>query len=182
MPTFWKRILIAAVALVLVGWGVMRYMKIQTKKASPEEVATFYVDGAEIAVDYSRPYKKGRAIFGGLVPYGKVWRTGANEATTFTVNKDITFGKIAVKAGTYTLWTLPGPDRWEVYLNGRMYGWGVDMDGVAQRDPLADVAKVTVRPQVTDSLVEQFTIRVGTDPKALVLEWDMTRVEVPIEL
>lgn len=182
MPTFWKRLLIALVALVLVGWGVMRFMKVQTKKASPEEVVTFFFDGTEIAVDYSRPYKKGRAIFGGLVPYGTVWRTGANEATTFMVNKDITFGKTPVKAGTYTLWTLPGADRWEVYLNGKKYGWGVDMDGVAQRDPLADVAKVTVQPQPTDTLVEQFTISVEGDPTALVLQWDRTRVEVPLGL
>ncbi|MBL0127725.1 MAG: DUF2911 domain-containing protein [Flavobacteriales bacterium] len=185
MSVFWKRTLLGLVVLVVVILAVLRYQKIQTKKASPEETVAFYVggpEGVQVEVDYSRPYKKGRVIFGGLVPFGKVWRTGANEATTFSVNKDITFGGVPVKAGKYTLWTLPGEDAWAVYLNGRMYSWGVDMDGVAQRDPEADIAAVKIPVDTLAEEVEQFRIAVDTDkdPVELTLIWDRTKVAIPI--
>lgn len=178
-----KRILLGLAIVVVVLLGVFRYMKVQTKKASPEETITYYLGGADslqVDVTYCRPYKKGRAIFGGLVPYDKVWRTGANEATTFTVNKDIRFGGVPVKAGTYTLWTLPGTDTWTVYLNSKMYSWGVDFDGNAQRDPAADAAAATVPVSHLPQPLEQFTIRIEEDSTRLVLEWDDVRVAVPI--
>lgn len=180
MSKLLKRSLIALVVLVVVAFGVLRYMRIQTKKASPEETVTFVLDDFHIAIDYSRPSKKGRAIFGGLVPYGKVWRTGANEATTFTVNKAITFGGASVAPGTYTLWTIPGPDQWTVVLNSKMYGWGIDFDGNAQRDPQADVAKANVPVTSLTEPVEQFTIEVVKDPTALTLKWDNVAVSVPL--
>ena len=180
-----KGILIALVAVVVIVFLVLRYMKVQTKQASPEETVTFYLDalkGSQIEVTYCRPYKKGRVIFGGLVPYDKVWRTGANEATTFTVSKDIQFGVTPVKAGKYTLWTLPGKDAWIVYLNSKMYPWGVDMDGNAQRDPAFDVAAAVVPVKHKDDVTEQFQINVEveSDPVTLTFVWDDVIVAVPI--
>lgn len=183
MSKFWKRILVIVAALFVLVFAGFRYMKMQTKKHSPEETVTYYLGGADslqVEVTYSRPYKKGRLIFGGLVPYGKVWRTGANEATTFMVSKDVHFGGKPVKAGTYTLWTLPEADTWTVYLNRKMYSWGVDFDGNAQRDPAFDVAAVQV-PVVHDSIAdEQFLIHVTDPARELVLEWDDVKVTVPI--
>jgi len=176
-----KRILIGLAILVVVVIAVLRILKIQTKKASPQETVTFWVDDLQVAIDYSRPSKKGREIFGGLVPYGKVWRTGANEATTFTVNKRITFVGTPVPVGTYTLWTIPGPKQWTVILNDRKYGWGIDMDGNASRDPQADVAKANVPVTLLEQPVEQFTIEVGQDPTELILKWDNVQVAVPLE-
>jgi hypothetical protein len=172
-------------ALVLLGILVLavagfQVMKSRTKKASPEETAIFRSGDLEVTVTYSRPFKKGRQIFGALVPYGKVWRTGANEATTITFNSDVVFGTTPVKAGTYTLWSQPGPDEWTVMLNGKMYGWGVDFDGNAQRDPLADVAQAKVPVQRTQAPVEQFTIAVEGNPPALTLSWDDQQVAVPL--
>jgi len=182
MPKFLKWLLIILAALFVIGFFGFRYMKTQTKKASPEEVVTFNIGELSIAVDYSRPSKKGRAIFGGLVPYGKVWRTGANEATTVTVNKDMLFGKTAVKAGKYTLWSIPGADEWSVILNSKMYGWGVNFDGEAQRDPMADVALVKVPVRHILVPMEQFTIAVEGNPAELTLTWDDVQVGVPVAL
>ena len=183
MSTNLKRILVGAVIVVAVVFGMLRYIKVQKKQLSPEETVTFYLDGpdgVQVEVKYCRPYKKGRVIFGGLVPYGKVWRTGANEATTFTVNKDISFGGTPIKTGTYTSWTLPGPDTWVVYLNTKAYPWGVDMDGNAQRDPAFDIATINAPVIKHTEAIEQFTISVSDPGKELVLRWDSISVAVPI--
>lgn len=181
MPKFLKNLLLVIGLLAALGYLGFSYMKSETKKASPEEVNTFDLGGLAITVDYSRPSKKGRVIFGELVPYGKVWRTGANEATTIAVNKDIRLGGTPLPAGTYTLWTIPEADSWTVILNSKSYSWGVTYDGEAQRDPTADVVKVEVPVLQLPSVVEQFTIEVSESPAALNLKWDLTGVSVPIE-
>lgn len=181
MPKLLKRILIALAALVVVGFVAFRYMKMQTKKHSPEESYAFFADDFKLQVTYCRPFKKGREIFGGLVPYGKVWRTGANEATTFTTNQDLSIGGKLLPAGKYTLWTVPHADSWQVFFNKRMYNWGVNMDGVASRDPAEDAVEVTVPVEVLPEVVEQFTISVeDAEVPTLVLAWDRTKVSVPL--
>jgi len=180
MPKFLKGLLIGAAVLAVLGYMGFVYMKSQTKKASPEEKVTFVHNGVNIVVDYSRPSKKGRVIFGELVPYGKVWRTGANEATTLMIDKPITLGGADLAGGTYTLWTIPEIRSWTVILNSKMYPWGVNYDGEAQRDPVADVAKVEVPVESLASPVEQFTITVEGTPAALTLKWDQVQVSVPL--
>lgn len=181
MPKFLKWLLIIVLSLVVLAFAGFQVMKSQTKKASPEEVVTFTTGGLTATVDYSRPAKKGREIFGALVPYGQVWRTGANEATTLEVDQAIIFGGTTVPAGKYTLWTIPGAAEWSVILNGKMYGWGVNWDSEAAREPAADVATAKVVPQALEVPVEQFTITVEGEPATLVLQWDRTRVEVPLQ-
>lgn len=181
MPKLLKSLLIGAALLAIVGYFGFGYMKSQTKKASPEEVTTFKVNEATITVDYSRPSKKGRVIFGELVPYGKVWRTGANEATTFEVDKDIRVGGAPLAAGKYTLWSIPQASSWKVIFNNKMYSWGVTYGGEAQRDPTGDVATVEVPVQTLPEVVEKFTIGVEGTPPALTLKWDQTQVSVPLE-
>lgn len=180
MPKILKGLLIGALLLIVIGYFGFGYMKTQTKKASPEEVNTFQLGDASITVDYSRPSKKGRVIFGELVPYGKVWRTGANEATTITVDKGIQFGGLPLAAGTYTLWTIPQATSWTVILNSKTYSWGVTYGGEAQRDPAKDVVKVEVPVQALPEVVEKFTIDVTPEPAALNLKWDQTLVSVPL--
>ncbi len=181
MPRFLKRILIAVLAIAAAGLIAFQWMKANTKKLSPEETYTYYAGDFRLSVTYCRPFKKGRDIFGGLVPYGKVWRTGANEATVLKATQDFTFGTTPVKAGTYTLWTLPGPEQWEVYLNSGSYSWGVDFDGNAQRDPAKDVAKAVVPVTSLPETVEQFTISVSDEGTDLLLQWDDVLVAVPIK-
>jgi hypothetical protein len=180
MHKFLKWSLVTLAALFVLGYFGFQYMKSQTKMASPEETVSFALGSGTVEVTYSRPSVRGRSIFGGLVPYGKVWRTGANEATTITFSQDVMFGDKSVLAGTYTLWSVPGPDTWQVMVNSKMYGWGVNFDGEAQRDPLADVAEVKVPVRHLTAPVEQFTIAVTNNPAELTLSWSDVQVGVPL--
>ncbi|MEP0262956.1 DUF2911 domain-containing protein [Dokdonia sp.] len=126
-------------------------------------------------VVYSRPQKKGRELFGKLVPYGKVWRTGADEATEIKLTKDYKFGGKTVKAGTYSLFTIPGEKEWTIILNSDLDDWGAYAYKEAN-----DVARITV-PVASGKEVESFSIAFkGVDAGYhLVMGWGTTRVEVP---
>jgi hypothetical protein len=172
---------IALVILILLGWSVSYYMKKQTKAFSPEEEAVFQQEDLTVRVFYNRPYKKGRKIFGGLVPYGEVWRTGANEATTFETNKDLNFNGNVLRKGKYSLWTIPEEESWTVIFNSQYGQWGVNWNGEANRDPEQDVLSITVPSLQHERELEQFTIsfeKVGEDAE-MVLLWDKTVVAVP---
>ncbi|MCY7351724.1 MAG: DUF2911 domain-containing protein [Cytophagaceae bacterium] len=167
--------------LVVLLFVAFKVIQANTKKASPEATVEYKQNGAEISVFYNRPSKKGRVIFGGLEPYGKVWRTGANEATTFTTNKDLTIGGKPLPAGKYTLWTIPEKDTWTVIFNGKQYSWGVNFDQVASREAEADVLQIQVPVEVQNPPLEQFTISFDESVPAMVLAWDATRVSVPLK-
>lgn len=172
---------IAIVVLIGLGQVTMFYMKKQTKSFSPEEHVAFNQGDVAIKVFYNRPFKKGREIFGKLVPFGKIWRTGANEATTFETTKDLTFEGKLLKQGKYSLWTIPGENTWSVIFNSEFGQWGVASDGEPNRDPERDVLKVDVGSVQQDRVFEQFTItfeQVGEDAE-MVLMWDKTVVAVP---
>ncbi len=155
---------------------------VQRPRSSPADTATYASGGLKITVAYSRPYKKGRVIFGALVPYNEVWRTGANEPATFTTNKELSIGGKPLPVGTYTLWTTPHADQWQVIFNKRMYKWGINMEGRASRDAAEDALEITVPVEVLPDVTEQFTIRV-VDHKVPTLElaWDKVQVSVPLE-
>ncbi|SDL42664.1 Protein of unknown function [Salinimicrobium catena] len=157
--------------------------KTNTKSFSPEDTVTFQQDELILEVFYNRPYKKERQIFGGLVPYGEVWRTGANEATTFTTNKDIYVDGSLLPAGKYTLWTIPMEESWKVIFNSEMYPWGITADEKPSRVPQYDVLTVEVPSKRIDEPVEQFTIDFTTayDFIQMNFVWDRTLVRVPIK-
>jgi hypothetical protein len=141
------------------------------KPVSPHES----VIAPNVSVRYGRPYKKGRDIFGALVPYGKVYRCGADSATTITFDKDVSFGGKPVKAGTYTLFAIPNEQNWTIILNAQLGQWGAfDYDKYKDKDLL----HVDVPVKKLDNLVEQFTI--SLPPSALVIEWDNVQVSVPV--
>jgi len=172
---------IAVAALIIIGWITRVYLKKSTKSRSPEEQIEFATDNLRIRVFYNRPYKKGREIFGGLVPYDKVWRTGANEATTFETDKDLIFEGKTLKKGKYTIWTIPGEEVWTIIFNSEYGQWGIGADGEANRNPAMDVLSVTVHAVQSQREFEQFTIsfeKVGEDAE-MVLIWDKTLVAIP---
>ena len=178
----WTFFILAGLAVVL--FIAFKVLQTQTKKHSPEDTVTYVEGNTELSVFYNRPSKKGREIFGNLVPYGEVWRTGANEATTFSTNKEIDFGGKKLPVGEYTLWTIPGPDKWTVIINGKQYPWGVSFKGIASREPEADIIQVEVPVSNNVNVVELFTIAFegsGKQP-VLTLSWDLTKVEIPIGL
>jgi hypothetical protein len=183
MKKILKWVLITFASLAVVLFIAFQIMRTQTKKHSPEATVELSEGDLQLSVFYNRPYKKGREIFGGLVPYGEVWRTGANEATTFTTNKDLMIDGQILPAGKYTLWTIPGPDQWTVIFNGKQYSWGVNFNGKPSREPEADVLEVQVPVQTLEQPVEQFTISFEEGENlSLALEWDRTRVAVPLPL
>lgn len=176
-----KWVLIAVLGLGILLFAWYRYNLKQTKKHSPEQTIEYINNDLEIEVFYNRPYKKGREIFGDLVPFGEVWRTGANEATTFETNQSLSVAGKELEAGKYTLWTIPGPEQWQVIFNSKMYPWGVDWNGEPGRDPAQDILTATVPIQELTTVVEQFTISVrDTEGLSLMLEWDQTRIVVPL--
>jgi hypothetical protein len=148
----------------------------QQQRPSPAGTAKATVDGATIQVDYSRPSVKGRKVMGGLVPYGQVWRTGANEATTLTTDKAIEIGGLAVPAGKYTLFTLPGETEWKLIVNKQTGQWGTAYD------EKQDLGRVALKKAATPALVEQFTIGVDKADKGGVLKmaWENTELTAPI--
>lgn len=178
----WILIVLAVLVLAgIVGWPMLME---QTKKASPEQIVSYQQNGLDLEVFYCRPSKKGRDIFGGLVPYGEVWRTGANEATTFETGTNIKVAGQDLPAGKYTLWTLPGEQEWEIIFNEKMYAWGVGFNAKASIDREADKLVVKVPAESTTSVVDTFTIAFEAGDTAtvnhMVLSWDDTRVRVPI--
>lgn len=143
--------------------------------ASPRDTAEMTFAGERIYVDYGRPYMRGRPIMGALVPYGQVWRTGANAATTLVTPRDLRIGDTPVPAGTYTLYTLPAESGWQLIVNKQTGQWGT------QYDPAQDLARIPMRVERTAAPVEQFTIGlVAGSPGSLVMEWENTRASVPV--
>lgn len=153
--------------------------KDKSKRASPPETATGKVDGATITIDYSSPSVKGRKIWGDLVPYDKVWRAGANEATIFTTDKDIKVDGKSLPAGKYSLYAIPGEKEWTIILNSQTGQWGIKMDGSTTEDPAKDVVKVMVKPMKAKSFTEHLTYTV--DGKGFALAWENVEVWVPVK-
>jgi hypothetical protein len=171
-----------AILVIVIGYIQLR----ETKSFSPEDEALYTQDDLTLKVFYNRPYKKNREIFGALVPYDKVWRTGANEATTFETNKDLLIEGKTLKAGKYTLWTIPRADHWTIIFNNEHENgqWGINSKGEANRNPSLDAMQVDVVPVWQDQVFEQFTIsfeKSGQDIE-MVLAWDKTLVALPISL
>jgi hypothetical protein len=151
---------------------------------SPKDTAKISLNDLNIKVEYNRPSKRDRDVFGALVPFDKVWRTGANEATTFSTNKDLIIDSILLKKGKYTIWTVPMANSWKVMFNTKQYKWGVNEKMEPMWDPNYDAIELEVATQHLDSIVEKFTIAFDntTGNLKLTMAWDNTKIEVPIAL
>jgi Protein of unknown function (DUF2911) len=150
----------------------------KSKRPSPPASASCkFQDGKTITVDYSSPRMKGRKIFGGLVPYGEVWRAGANEATTFVPNTDVTVGGKAVPAGSYTIFTIPNEDKWTLIISKKTGESGAVYPGEAE-----DFARIEMKASKLPSPIENFTI--GFDQSGATctmhLDWETTRASIVI--
>lgn len=124
---------------------------------SPRDTATAQAAGATLWVDYGRPSVRGRVIFGGVVPWGEVWRTGANAATQFRTDKPIAFGTTVVPAGTYTLWTLPTQNGWTLLINSETGQWGTE------HKPERDLYRIPMSVSPNGTLAEKFLIHIAPD-------------------
>ncbi len=152
----------------------------KSKRPSPPATATGEVKGATITIDYSSPAVKGRKIWGDLVPYDKVWRAGANEATLFTTSKDIMVEGKRLAAGKYSLYTIPGEKDWVFIFNSKTGQWGVkDEQNTTTEDTANDVLRVTVKPVKSSTFNERMKFVV--DHHGFALEWENVRVPVSIQ-
>ncbi len=185
MSKLLKRSLIIIIGIVVIGVAGRSILRSNTKKHSPEQTITHKSREANFTIFYNRPFKKERVIFGDLVPFDQVWRTGANEATTFTTDKNILVDGTELEAGTYSLWTIPGENSWKVIFNNREYDWGVNFtDGKPSHKPEYDVLTIEVPVQRLLNVVEQFSIyfQEANDFTIMYLAWDQTAIAVPIKL
>lgn len=169
-----KIILFSFVALLSITLSA----QIETPQPSPAAKVWQTVGLTEVTVDYSRPSMRGRTIYGDLVPYNKLWRTGANAYTKVTFNKDVTIGESAVKAGTYSIFTKPGESNWEVFFYTDTQGGGTPKEW----DDAKVVAKVTAPVNKMEMPVETFTITiddVANNGANIGLIWENVYVGVP---
>jgi hypothetical protein len=170
---------IRSLLFVLTAVAVTSPLLAQEKpRVSPHETVNATVGGAKITIVYGRPYSKDpksgekRKIWGGLVPYGKVWRMGADEATLFTTDKDITIGGTAVAAGTYSLYLWPEEGGAKLIVNKQTGQWGT------KYDEKQDLVRIDLKKQAADKPVDQFTVAV--DNGVLKLTWEDRQYSAPI--
>ena len=147
------------------------------QRPSPAASASCDLGGKTIKTDYSSPRVKGRKIFGGLVPFGEVWRTGANEATSFVTSADIVVGGKAVPAGSYTIFTVPNADKWTLIINKKTGEWGIPYKYESD-----ELARVDMKVSKLPSPMENFTIAYDKSGSGCTLrmDWESTRASVDI--
>ena len=161
-------------ATVLVGVAFT-----QEARKSPHETVSVTLNGKNISISYGRPYLHGRkAIGGSLVPYGEVWRTGADEATKLTTDADLTIGNLKVPKGSYALFTVPGKDHWSLVVNKTANQWGA-----FKYDESQDLGRTELKLQSLSSPVEQFTIELtkkSENEATLALSWENIKASTTI--
>ena len=145
----------------------------RSRRAARTRPSAATVDGAKVSITYGRPYMRGRKIVGGLVPYGRVWRTGADESTTLTTDAPLVIGGAAVPAGKVSLYTLPGPQGWKLIINKQTGQWGTEYNEAQ------DLARVDMATKALTAPVDQFTIKI--EGGQIKLAWELTEVSVPIK-
>ena len=144
-----------------------------SQKPSPAATAEGTIGAAKVTISYSQPSAKGRKIMGGLVPYGQVWRTGANETTTIEFSSPVKIEGKDLAKGKYALFTLPGENEWAIIINS-----GIHFGAFSYKDS-EDVLRVTARPSKTDKFVETFVISVDKDQ--VTLKWENTMVAFKVK-
>jgi Protein of unknown function (DUF2911) len=152
-------------------------------RKSPLDSLTFNVAKQPIKVCYGRPSSRGRVMLGREhVPYGKLWRTGANEPTIFYASIPLTVAGLHVAPGVYSLYTVPGPKEWEVIVNRSISQWGEESN-YTDKVKAQEIGRAKVKSETVSSPIEIFTIRAepAGDDAALVLEWEKTRVKIPVK-
>lgn len=145
------------------------------ERPSPLQETRFQVGGSDALLCYGAPSANEREVMGQLVPFGEAWRMGANEATALHLAGPATIGGVAVQAGSYSMFAIPGADSWEIFVNSNFERWGIPVDeGVRS----ADVGSFTATPESTDDFVE--TLRYRFEGGEILLEWENTRVRIPV--
>jgi len=166
--------------LLIAGFFSSALAQVELKpRVSPLAIVSIRYKEAYLKIVYSQPQKRGREIFGKVVPFGQIWRTGANEATEITITQDILVKGTTLKAGTYSIFTIPDKEKWIIIFNRNLGQWGS-----YNYDQKADVLRIEVPVKnVQDLVYEPFTIRIDqkTDSAEIFLLWDKTQVSFPVQ-
>ena len=167
-----KLLLLTAIALVAIG--VQAQGDKSQRPSPPAKVSETIGSGAVVSIDYSQPAVKGRTIGTDIAPYGKIWRTGANEATVFDVSKDVKVEGKSLPAGKYSLWSIPGKDEWVIIFNKTPQTWGTKYpEG-------NDALRVNVKPGKAPSFTERMTFAVDKSGK-VSLVWGNDEVDFKVQ-
>jgi hypothetical protein len=151
-------------------------------RPSPLDSTAVTLGGREVKVCYGAPKKNGRQVAGGLIPFGTPWRLGANEATVIYMPARGSIAGVAVQPGWYSLYTVAGPNEWQIAVNSAVQRWGIPVDDAVTAK---DVGKGTVRVEAADTAEERLRLRLastGASSADLVVHWDTTRVRIPVVL
>jgi hypothetical protein len=171
-----KRIIVPTLFIL---FTTAAFAQMGSGKPSPSASTTCDLGGGKtIKTDYSSPRMKGRKIYGGLVPFGEVWRTGANDATTFVASADVMVGGKAVPAGSYTIFTVPTADKWTLIINKKTGEWGIPYKYESD-----ELARVDMKTSKLPAPLENFTIAYESDKMGrctLRMDWETTRASVDI--
>ena len=175
-----KPILLGCIVVVALAVSGILLLAQQDKSKRPSPPATAQCklpDAKTVTVDYSSPRAKGRKIFGGLVPYGQIWRAGANEATAFVSDEDLSVGGTTVPAGKYTIFAIPSEDKWSLVISKKTGEWGTAYPG-----PENDLARIDMKVSKLSSPLEDFTIAFDHTANGCTLrmDWETTRASVDI--
>ena len=173
-----KKIIITGAFMLAV---MMSSAQIRTPQASPQATIEQTVGLTDVKIEYSRPSSKGRSVYGELVPYGRVWRTGANANTIITFSEDVVIGGKTLPKGQYALFTLPKADSWDVIFYADTNNWGVP----EKYDDKKEVLRTTVKPEYLSRNVETFTIGINNldnDFGHIEIAWEKTMVSVRFDV
>jgi hypothetical protein len=165
----------AIVALMSAGAAAQKTTQVHPGKGGSPHVRTEWsVDGATVSIEYGRPFVKNRPV-STVAPNGKVWRAGADEATTFKTDKPLKFGTLSVPAGTYTLYAVPGEAEWQLVINKQTGQWGTEYSQAQ------DLGRVAMKVGKASNAAEQLTWAIDDTPKGatLRLDWGTTSVSAP---
>ncbi len=162
----------------LLAFSILTLSVFAAAQASPSASASCDLGGGKtIKTDYSSPRAKGRKIYGDLVPFGEVWRTGANSATTFVTSADVTVAGKTVPAGSYTIFTVPTADKWTLIVNKKTGEWGIPYKYESD-----ELARVDMKSSKLPSPVENFTINYAKSGSSctMQIDWETTRASVDV--
>ncbi len=171
-----RKLKLLSVLVLLFSWGVAEAQpEDKSNRPSPPRTSETSMNGNAIVIDYSSPAVKNRDIWGDLVPYGKIWRTGANEATTISFTDSVTIGDLRVAPGKYSLFTIPNEKEWTIILNSVWDQWGS-----YNYDESKDLIRFTAKSKSVKEIAERFAIEVNKIGE-VVIKWEYLEVEFEIE-
>ncbi len=177
MKNYIAAIALAAIALTVCAIPTQAQQDKSKRPSPPESVTCTLASGKTIKVDYSSPRMKGRKIYGSLVPYGIVWRAGANEATTFHTDVDLTADGKKIPAGDYTIFTVPNADKWTLIISKKTGEWGTDYPGESN-----DLVRVDMKVSALSAPMEDFTISFVQSGKSCTMQMDWENTRAAIDL